>query len=331
MALLRILSTGVEERLDLAVLVGDLAQEQRWSYRRRLRRLGRRLEEGTPLADALEQTPGVLSDEQTLCIRYGTQLGTLRQCFQHLVGRSNTVIQQLSQRSRQLRFYLGFVCFLFVMTMAFMVVEIFPSYQKIFDDFEIDAGRLSDTIYEACQFVVNEGPVLCLLLIFLLLLLRFGSLRRFLWHHLVTRFFGSVAKLRVSSVLEYLAITQQAGRPMAGSLSTLARYHFDPTIRQKLLFVRNEVEQGAPVWKAMSDARLISIKESQAMESASKAGTTVWTLQRLAEWKRRSVARRFDVYLDLLQPLVVLGMAALVMVAALASLGPLFELLKSLC
>ena len=55
-SLLRILAVAHRERLELAPLVANLAEEHRGRYRRRLRRLARRLNEGTALVDALEQT-----------------------------------------------------------------------------------------------------------------------------------------------------------------------------------------------------------------------------------------------------------------------------------
>ncbi len=44
-------------------LVANFAEEHRGTYRRQLRRLALRLADGTPLVDALEQTPEVLRDD----------------------------------------------------------------------------------------------------------------------------------------------------------------------------------------------------------------------------------------------------------------------------
>ena len=66
LSLLRLAAIAHRERLDLAPLVRNLSLEHRGSSRRRLNSLATRLNAGSTLVDALEQSQELLSDEQVL-------------------------------------------------------------------------------------------------------------------------------------------------------------------------------------------------------------------------------------------------------------------------
>ena len=113
-------------------------------------------------------------------------------------------------------------------------------------------------------------------------------------------------------------------------ISTLARYHYDNLIRGKLLFVRNEIEQGAQLWDSMAAAQLISPDEARALSAAPQTDARVWTMHRLGRWKRDRVGQRFDAWIDVLQPVLTLLMAAVVLFVALAALSPLVSMTEGL-
>ena len=139
-----------------------------------------------------------------------------------------------------------------------------------------------------------------------------------------------MAKLRAAFLLDLLAVAQQSGRPLPGALSTLARYHYDSLIRHKLLYVRNEVEQGADVYDSMATARLLSPVESKALALAPQPDVRVWTMHRLASWKRRRVSGRLDLAVELVFPVVILMMASIVLLVALGTLSPLHSMISGL-
>lgn len=329
-SLLRVLSAAVSERLEFAPLVACLAQEHRGRYRRRLNRLARRLAAGTSLPDALEQTPGALSDEQMLAIRFGLQSGSLSESMRSMVDRDDQSSSQIGHRLRQIGFYATIVSALFLLVLSFIMISIVPSFDEIIKDFNLDRPRMLELVIRVSQTVVMYGIPIVLGLLFCVWLVKSETSRRFIRRRISSRLLKPVAQLRSADLLNLLALVQQSGRPLPGALSTLARYHYDSLIRQKLLFVRNEVEQGADLWNSMATARLLSPAESRALASATSADSKIWTMHRLAQWKRHRVALRFDTYVDLLQPLVILLMAGIVLLTALATMTPLIEMISAM-
>jgi general secretion pathway protein F len=200
----------------------------------------------------------------------------------------------------------------------------------IFDDFELNLPWITVQLIAASNAFANYWFLVPLMLLPLVWFMFFGRARRYFRRNISSRLLRPIAQLRSANVLSLLAGNTRAGRPVAGALSTLARYHFDEKIRHKLLFVRNEVEQGTDVWQSMAAARLISPAEAHALEKASSADSRAWTIDRLAALKRGRVERRIDTYVSLLQPAVILLMAAAVLFIAVACLIPIFEVTSSL-
>ena len=329
-ALLRMLAVAATERLEAAPLVSALAIEHRGPYRWRLRRLARRLTAGTPLADALEQTPGALSDEQTLAVRFGEQSGTLAATLNGLLDGKDQASQRIISRLWQIGTYAAAVTMIFLFILTYMIIWIIPKYQIIFRDFELDLPRVTHQMIDTSSAFVNYWFLVPLMLLPIVWLVILGRTRRYFRRNISSRLLRPIAQLRSANVLSLLAGNSRSGRPVAGALSTLARYHFDEKIRHKLLFVRNEVEQGSDVWQSMAAAKLISSAEARALDKASSADSRSWTIDRLAALKRGCVERRIDTYISLLQPAVILLMAAAVLFIAVACLSPLFDLTSSL-
>ena len=137
-ALLRVILAAVAERLELAPLVAALAAEHRGRYRRRLFRLAKRLAAGTSLPDALEQTPGALTDDQALAIRFGIESGTLAESLKMLINQHSRSGWEAGQRLRQSGYYLVLVGLIFFLVLSFLMIKIIPSFHAIMDDFSLE-------------------------------------------------------------------------------------------------------------------------------------------------------------------------------------------------
>jgi type II secretory pathway component PulF len=329
-ALLRLLGIASTDRLEAAPLIAALATEHRGSYRRRLRRLARRMTAGMSLSDAVEQTPGVLSDEQALAVRFGEQSGTLPATLQRLLEHPSPAELRVVGRFRQIGFYVAITAAIFLFIMSFFLVKIMPSFQAIFNDFSMDLPPITVLMIGLSNDLVNYWYLFVLPLLLVIWLVRSPASRRFFSRNISSRILRPIAQLRVANILSLLAGSYRAGRPLAGAISTLARYHFDPKLRHKLLFVRNEIEQGVDPWESMTTAKLISTEEANALTKSTSSETRAWTMERLADKKRGQVDRRIDFYVSLLQPAITLLLAAVVLFVAVACMTPLIKMVEAL-
>ncbi|TWT76678.1 type IV pilin biogenesis protein [Planctomycetes bacterium CA13] len=334
-SLLRILATAHKERLDPAVLVDHLANEHRWSYKWRLKRLARRLREGTLLVDALEQTPDALSDPIVLAVRFATQCGTLDATYSRLIGEHDETDNRLQYAMRHSLAYVIVIGLIACLITLFQMTFIIPTIVKMERDFsdaseQISSASVLKSLISVSHFIADYFPMLLMLMVLIFLIFKVGNIRRLFRRGLAGRWFSAVAKRRSAQLLELLADSLEAGRPLSGSFSTLARYHFDTRIRHKLLIARNEIEQGAKPWDSLAEVQLISPAESKAIAHSSTKTDRVWTLRRVANWQSKKLSRSRENRSTLFQPIAVMALASFVLWIGYAYFQFLYNLVQNL-
>ncbi|QDV67839.1 Type II secretion system protein F [Rosistilla carotiformis] len=311
-SLLRILAVAHREGLPTAQWVANLADEHHGRYRRRLLRLARRLQSGSSLVEALEQTPDALSDEMVLAIRFGHQSGTLRATFDQLLATPVDDVGEASPTARYSMFYLVGMMLLYFLVLSFLALRILPTLMHIAEEFEWNPSTAIRTLMAVSRFLEGTFLLWVLLGFAILRLVTSGMMRRFYRRVWASRLLRPVVRLRSAELLRLLSPAVAAGRPLGSALSTLARHHYDRNVRAKLLFARNEVEQGSDPWSALSVAGLLQRDESQALAGSTSNGTRAWLMHRLADRHQRQFGGRVALLLSLLQPAIVLALAGIV-------------------
>jgi type II secretory pathway component PulF len=139
-----------------------------------------------------------------------------------------------------------------------------------------------------------------------------------------------IAQMRKAELLHLLAAGVDSGRPIAGSLSTLARYHFDSRVRQRLLFARNEIEQGVESWQGLKEADFLTQHQAVAVGTAPTNEIRAWILRRLASSMQADSRQRTSLGLALMQPVVVLAFGGIVLFVFVSFFSVLVALITSL-
>jgi general secretion pathway protein F len=328
--LLSMLSLAQSERLTHESLIEAYALEHRGSYRRLLFQVVRRLQSGATLIDALEQTPDVLSESMLLGLRFGNQSGTLSQSYQQLLASENPSNDESLRAMRSTRFYWYFLVAIIVLFNIFLCVFIAPTTMKMSSEMEVPLPASFVHLKSTLDWFI--GHAFWLVGIMLIALVLLGSQRaknsvrsRLQLLTRSGRLSGCSAEL-----LRILSVAIVAGRPLAASLSTLARYHFDRRIRQRLLFARNEVEHGVDAWKSLADVGLISDKEAAAIASAPNPTAQAWTMQRLSECKADSQQQHAFFVRKVTQVIVTLVLGGIVLWTCIAFFSPLTQMVEFL-
>ncbi|MGI9455340.1 MAG: type II secretion system F family protein [Aeoliella sp.] len=329
-SLLHMLAAATAEQFPPGPLVARLSEDHRGPYRWRLGKLAQRLADGTPLADALEQTPGVLSPEATLAVRFGAQSGTLPAALAALIERDSGASSYLAGRLRHAATYFAGLVTIALFMVCFIVIKIFPQYDDILNEFVMEPPWAYNWLASLSGWVVDYWYVFAVPALLLGWLFYSQTGWRYVHRHWLPRLSRLAATLRGADVLSLLAVVGRAGRPLPGALSTLARHHYDGRVRQQLLFARNEVEQGADSWSSLAKAGLFTAQEADALTLAVDGSARAWTMDRLAALRREQVAQRAETLLNLLHPAIILLLAAGVLLVALASLLPLFRMIEGL-
>jgi type IV pilus assembly protein PilC len=329
-SLLRLIVAATEEEIPLSQLIEAWADDESGVQCNRLRRLAGLLRDGIPLPDAIEEVRGVLGDEDVLAIRFGLQSGTLARTIRDTLDQNDATLADGSPQIRKSVIYLCVVTIVAVAIVTFLQIKIVPMLRNIFSEFDASTpASLEWSEYLASK--VAEYWYFFVLAIIGLWLLVFSSWPgRQLRLHIYSRLFRPLRQLRIADVLQKLSVATQAGRPIAGALSTLARYHFDPTLRHQLLVVRNEMEHGADIWQSMGKLGLLSGPEVRVLETSERVGNRPWVLHQLAQVKKRRTARHFAHWSELALPIVIIALGAFVLLQALSVFESLLHIVYSL-
>jgi len=329
-SLLRLLAVATEENLPLSPLVAAWAADESGVQKHRLRRLAELLRAGTPLPEAVEEVPGVLGDEDILAIRFGAQSGTLVASMRERLNEPSPASSGFSPRLRKSLLYVCVLLFVGFFIVAFLQIKIVPEFEKIIQEFSTSAPESLRWSIAFSRFFVNYWYLFALAFV-AVFWLTFTSWPGRRWRlAILGRLFRPLRALHAADVLDKLSVATEAGRPITGALSTLARYHFDPTLRHQLLFVRNELEQGADVWQSMASIGLLSPPETHLLTTADRVGNRSWVLKQIALVKKRRTMRRLEQLSELALPVIILLMGGLVLFQAVGVFGPLVYILYSL-
>lgn len=325
-SLMRLIAIAQEQQIPLAELLQHWAEDERGWQSGRIRRLVKLLADGKSLADAAEAVPGLLRDEDLLALRFDQQSGTRTAAIRmNLADGSPTDIEPWSHMRRS-RAYFATVLLICLAVNSFMHLQIFPVLEKMLSEFGFESPAALRWATSLAWHYVLIAMAMALLGLWLFS----GRVGRRVRQAIASRLFRSVHEIRAAEVLQYLDVAVTAGRPLPSAVSTLARYHFDPSIRHELLVVRNEVEQGLTVWSSMSDVGLLSPPEAEALIIAERHDSLGWTLQQLSNVKRTRVTRRAERIGELMFPICILLLAMIVMVQAFAVFIPLITLMEGL-
>lgn len=318
LTLLKMIAFATEQQLPLSPLLMAWSQDERGVQRRRVRRLAQLLNSGVPLPTAVEEVSGALRDADVLAIRFGAQSGTLRASLDAAIHDYRPV----NSWGKGTVGYLVLVSILFFVLTMFIYVKLVPSMTDILEDYGLPITR-SLRWASALGSFISQFWWFFVLLISAALYATFSARPgRWFRQSFLGRLFRPLWTLRTADVLQKLSVAAAAGRPVAGSISTLARYHFDPAVRRKLLFVRNEMEQGAAPWQSLAAVGIITPADEALLASADLVGNRPWALEQLAAAKKRRTWRRLNRAGDLLLPMMVMLLGLFVLLQGLAILTP---------
>jgi type IV pilus assembly protein PilC len=300
------------------------------NYDRKVFQVGRLLEEGYSLSDALRMTPGVASRETKLAVMLGQGTGQLALSLRSLRSASRSRLTTLWLEVVPRLAYPLFLLLVINGILTFWMIFIAPRFQRIYREFKMDMPeatvRAMDLGYlaETYSWIVSLAvPVLAALLVLLLVSPSFR------WHFpVVGRLYAEYVR---SQILQALSFLLKAGQPAPEALGVLSES--DALVggaRRRLRAVCRQVEQGGPLADSLRWGSLLPRAMVPLLRTAEHAGNLPWALGELADLLAQRSARRVQRYSLLLFPVPVVGMGVLVGVIVLGLFMPLITLIDGL-
>lgn len=327
-ALLWILALSARRQMPLAPAVAAYAFQCRGLYRVKVQRLEELLRAGLPLADAVARLRGLLPAAGVAAAAVGVETGTLARTLADEAAcraRHRGVWQSVVLRVA----YLGFVVGVLVFMTTAMMIWIVPEFVMIFEDFAVDLPWLTLMVMAVSYRAAVWGPVLLSIMLGCMALV-FGV--PYLWG-------GSIGSIPVvgrivrhrhgAAVLRALAVVVETGRPLETGLEILARAYPVASVWPRLRKAEQAVAAGAACWQSLARVGLIGAGDVPLLESAQRVGNLPWALREVAGRTERRISYRVQGWSQVLFPLAVMAVAAIVALLIVGLMLPLVSLIES--
>jgi len=329
-SLLWILTIAAERGMPLSATIGAVAEQYGGRYQRRVLELARLLGSGSPLPEALDRVPRLVSRDVSVLVRVGHDCGRLPQALRLAATARSSSSSIWTEGVLRLAYLLGLLLVIEGIV-GFMLYFILPKLEVIFIDFGVPlpaptvwlisgANALGKTSYLTFWIV----PVQFLLLIYL----PFSVAG---WSRFDVPFLDGALRRRHSAlVLRGLALVVDSGRTLESGLAVLATHYPTWWIRRKLLKAERKVVEGVDWIDALLQQNLIRGTDADVLRTATAVGNLSWAMHELAETIERRLLFRFQWLVQTLFPLVLICLGLLVGFLAIAFFSPLIELIGRL-
>ncbi len=333
-ALLWVLAISAEKQLPLVDEIEALAEDSRGQWRGKLHDLADLLKAGISLPDALEQIPGILPPNVLLAARVGAESGTLGPALRLAAAAFTKRQETIPSSSRGVFVYLCALLCCMVLVVSFIMYYIIPKFKKIFEDFDTELPGLTIGVINLSEVFVEYFYLFLPVLLFLAWVattLHVAALTRTIPTAGPFRLLSALLpRLYVPDILRNLVLVIEGGRPLAGAVSTMAQSHSQRSLRLRLIQVEEDLNQGDDCWQSLIEAGLLRHGEAAVLAAAQRAGNLPWALRETARSIERRLEFRFAVLLELVRPVLLLGVGILVATFVVGMFMPLIKLLNDL-
>lgn len=335
--LLWMLAVAVERQVPLPQALMAFRRDMKAADRRRVDKLIAFLESGVSLPDALQQIPDLLPEETVLSIRVGTESGTLATVLRREAELYSTTRLRLEPSLSGTMIYFWFVLAMCVGVFSYLLLKYVPIYVQIFEGVAIRVPKILTGVVWAGEMLADWWPLLIPAILgigWISLVYARAIDDRFRWS--ATSILGRrswpyirqrALRQATTALLRRMQIVIQAGRPIGGSLMTMARFHPNPELGRLLAVVYVNHEHGVDCWSSLRQVGLLRDREVQLLRSAEKTGSLPWALETVADRIGHGLDDHCRMTHELVTPstLVLLGLCC--GLYGLAFLLPLVELI----
>ena len=290
-----------------------------------------RVMEGHSLADGLADFPQAFPELYRATVAAGEQSGHLDAVLERLAEFTETR-QVLQQQIRNALIYPIALVVTAVAIISFMLAYVVPKVVYIFENYDQQLPLLTRIMIGASDFIRDYWIALIIGIIATVygirqLLKKEGPKRKF--HHLLLRL-PVVSKLtrgiNTARFTQTLSILAGSGVPILESLRIAAQVVVNVPMREAVEEASLRIREGAMISHSLAASRLFPPMTTHLISSGEASGRLEEMLHRAATNQEREVDGLIATLLGIMQPLLVIVMAAIVLMIVLAILLPIFEI-----
>jgi MSHA biogenesis protein MshG len=289
------------------------------------------LEAGVDIASSLGRHPDVFGQLYVALIHVGENTGRLDRAFAQIAG----YLELERETRRRIQAATRYPMFVLVaISIAVVILNIFviPAFASVFAKYGADLPWQTQAILGVSNFFVQFWP----LMIFFIGAVVFGIQRylqtedgKYHWDRwkLKLPVVGSIfERIYLARFCNTFAMVSRAGVPLTQGLQIVGRAIGSEYMARHINDMRAGIERGESITATAHSSLLFSPVVLQMMSVGEETGTMDDLLEQAATFYEEEVEYLLKGLTDALEPLLIIGIAALVLVMALGVFLPLWDL-----
>lgn len=288
------------------------------------------LQSGRDLAFSLGRFPQIFSKFYVSVIRVGESSGTLDTAFLRMHDFLNTEKRINGKLKAALR-YPAIVVVAIAIAIAVITMWVLPRFAPIFAALpELPwATRvlLGVSGFAAEYWYLVAGGVAAAVVVFKIAIREPAG--RYRWDKLklkVPVIGGVVRRASLAQICRSFALTLQSGVPIIQGLSMIARAAGNEYMTERVLALRDGVERGESLYRTAQNADLFTPLALQMISIGEETGALSDMLHEVADFYEREVDYDLENMSAALEPILIVGVGAMVLVLALGVFLPLWDM-----
>lgn len=288
--------------------------------------------EGVPLAEAMKKYEKHFSKLACNLVAVGEESGTLDHILKRIAIYKEK-IEAIKGKIKKALYYPVAVITIALLIGAGLLIFIVPQFEALFKNFGADLPAFTRLIITASE-ILRAWWWLYLIGIVVGLVLFFNAYKNsksftYLVDRMILKLpiFGSIfQKAALARTTRTLSITIAAGLPLVDALSAIAGVTGNLIYKDAVLYVRDEAATGQKLHKAMGETKQFPNMVIQMVAIGEETGALEDMLTRLADIYEEEVDNAVEGLSNLLEPLIMVIIGAIIGIFVAAMYLPIFQL-----
>jgi MSHA biogenesis protein MshG len=315
----------------IRALTGLAESSMNVSLRRVIEAIRTELEAGQPLSQAMARQKNVFSDLYIAIIHVGENSGRLDEAFAQIAAYlelERETIKRIKSATR----YPTFV--LVAMSVGLLIINVFviPAFSGVFEKLGADLPWQTQVLVGFSNFVVSYWYVLLFVALAVVTLVRGWVGRpegRLQWHRwkLKLPVIGSLfERIHLGRFCRSFSMILRSGLPIVQGLHIVSQALGNDYMSFKIRDMREHIERGGSFLQSALSSELFTPLVLQMISVGEETGAMDAMLGEAAEFYEQEVDYELKSLADAIEPILIIGIGAMLLVLALGVFLPLWDL-----
>jgi type II secretory pathway component PulF len=289
--------------------------------------------QGRSLSDAMARQPRIFSDLYVNMVRAGEQSGSLVQVLRRMASHFNQFAEVQSKVTAAL-IYPAMVSCVGMVIVGFFMFFMLPKFTDIFASFAIELPLPTRVLMGASHFLLQFWWLIILLVISGLVLFRryqtteAGARRLDEWR-MKAPVIGKVLRLNIfGQFSRTLGTLLQNGVPLLNALKITEQVMTNRLIKESIAKTREAVTDGKTLAQPLAHSKVFPQLMVDLVRIGEETGDVPGALNNLADTYEGELDIALRLMTQLIEPIMILGMAVIVGFLLLSVMLPMFSLIS---